>query len=181
MSEHTHAEFEILNGLPPYGPSPVPFSSTGQGTHREGFVVKFRPTKAEQWVGNFQPGLTSFHKVLVHPNHKYFVVVSGGEAYVVDPVTHSLVANFGGSIETAFEIPSQNAVLFSNGLWFELLGPSGLMWKTRRLSWDGMRNLQVLPSSVVGEGWCFDETWHRFSVELSDGKATGGGYNGPEP
>jgi hypothetical protein len=143
MSKHTQSEFEILNGLPAYGPLPLQFSSTGQGTHREGLVVKFRPTQAEEWVGNFQPGLTSFHKVLAHPNQNYFVVVSGGEAYVIDPVTHNLVANFGGSIETAFEIPTQNAVLFSNGLWFELLGPSGLMWKTKRLSWDGMPSVPI--------------------------------------
>ena len=181
MIEGAQSRFVILDGLPSYGPPALPFSSTGQGKHREGFVVRFCPANAEEWVGNFQPGLSSFHKVLVHPNQMHLIVVAGGEAYVVDPTTHELVANFGGSIEAAVEVLSLKAVLFSNGLWFELLGQNGLNWKTRRLSWDGMRNVQVLSTTVVGEGWCFDETWHKFSVDLSDGKASGGGYNGPEP
>jgi hypothetical protein len=174
-------KFEILDGLPPYGPLPLQFSSTGQGMHCEGLVVKFLPGEAEEWVGNFQLGLTSFRKVLAHPNQKHVVVVAGGKAYVVDPATRKLVTTFRGSIETATEVPTLKAILFSNGLWFELLGEGGLVWKTRRLSWDGMRNIEVGVLHVIGEGWRFDDTWHEFSLDLSSGEATGGAYDGPEP
>jgi hypothetical protein len=47
--------FEILPGLPPYGPLPVQFSATGCGTHREGFVVQFDGSSVP-WVGNDQRG-----------------------------------------------------------------------------------------------------------------------------
>ena len=50
-------KFEILSGLPPYGPSAEAFSATGQGKHKEGFVVRFRADDDNAWVGNFQPGL----------------------------------------------------------------------------------------------------------------------------
>jgi hypothetical protein len=173
--------FEILDGLLPYGPMPLQFSSTGQGMHREGLVVKFVPGEEEEWVGNFQPGLSSFHSVLAHPDHKHVVVVAGGEAYVVDPTARKLVTTFGVSIETAIDVPLLKAILFSNGLWFELLGEGGLMWKTRRLSWDGMRNVEVRDLQVRGEGWRFDDTWHEFALDLSNGKVTGGAYDGPEP
>jgi hypothetical protein len=46
--------FEVLTGLPPYGPPAERFSATGQGTHREGFVVRFTDSRGRQWVGNFQ-------------------------------------------------------------------------------------------------------------------------------
>ena len=44
--------WDILDGLPTSGPSAVPFSSTGQGEHREGLVVRFS-LPSETWVGNF--------------------------------------------------------------------------------------------------------------------------------
>lgn len=88
--------WEILNGLPAYGPMAEPFTATGKGTHSEGLVVKFK-NSTESWVGNFQRGFSSLDKVLQHPNGHLVVVVAGGTAYVVDPRTRSLMQHFGQS------------------------------------------------------------------------------------
>jgi hypothetical protein len=123
----------VLPGLPPYGAPPEPFSSTGLGSHREGFVVEFVPDDGPTWVGNFQHGSTSFDVVLVEPGMECLIVIAGGEAYVVEPNTRACVRTFGGQIEQVF-IPSPNTVVFSNGLWVEALGPSGLLWRSRRVT-----------------------------------------------
>ena len=64
--------WEVLEGLPVYGPMAVPFSATGQGTHREGLVVRFSPVTGT-WVGNFQRGLTSLDDVCAHPDGRHVV------------------------------------------------------------------------------------------------------------
>jgi hypothetical protein len=61
------ASFEILPGLPPYGPPAEAFPGN-YGKHREGFVVRFTPDEGESWAGNFQPGARGCDGVFAHPN-----------------------------------------------------------------------------------------------------------------
>jgi hypothetical protein len=107
--------WEVLEGLPVYGPMAVPFSATGQGTHREGLVVRFSPVTGT-WVGNFQRGLTSLDDVCAHPDGRHVVVVAGGTAYLVDVETRTLVAHFGAQIEQVLPVPANGYVLVGNGL-----------------------------------------------------------------
>ena len=39
--------FEILPGLPPYGPMAISFTKNGAREHREGLVVRFYPAASE--------------------------------------------------------------------------------------------------------------------------------------
>ena len=95
------SSFHVLPGLPPYGPLalPVPFSATGMGTHKEGFVVEFLPGESASWVGNFQRGLSKFDLVVNEPGSNRLIVVAGGEAYLVDPLTRRCERTFGGAIQ----------------------------------------------------------------------------------
>ena len=171
--------FELLPGLPPYGPEALPFSATGQGTHSEGLVVRFTADDGTCWTGNFQPGLGQCETVLRHPDERRFVVVAGGQAYVIDPNDSSRWEHFGGSIETALEISDLNALLFGNGLWFELLGANGTIWRSRRISWDGMRDVAIQGLTLTGQSWCYDDTWTDFALDLVEGTVNGGSYSGP--
>lgn len=171
--------FEILPGLPPYGPEALPFSATGLGTHSEGFVVRFLPDTECSWVGNFQPGMTNLRKVISHPDRKRLIVISGGEAYVIDPNTPNTWTHFGGAINFVQSVADLDAILFGNGLWFELLGAKSMMWQTRRISWDGMRDLEREGLTLTGRAWCFNDTWSDFTVDLAEGTVIGGSYNGP--
>lgn len=173
--------WEFLDGLPPYGPMAVPFSATGQGTHREGLVVRFSPP-AGSWVGNFQRGLSSLDEVFAHPNGRHIVVVAGGTAYVIEADRHSLVSHFGAQIEQVVLAPANGFVLLGNGLWFEALGPAGTAWRSRRISWDGMRKVSLAGTVVRGEAYAPegpDGTWYPFEVDVMTGTVSGGSYNGP--
>ena len=175
------AEFEILPGLPPYGPLPEQFSSTGMGMHSEGFVVRFFPPTGEDWVGNFQPGLTNCSTVIKHPNGHWLVVISGGKAYVVDPGIRNSIREFGGKIQDVLPIPELPAIVFGNGCCFKAVGQTGELWTSRRISWDGMRSLQVEHTTLQGEAYNpRTDRWFPFSLDLVSGQAEGGSYSGPD-
>ena len=170
--------YEVLPGLPAYGPLPELFSESGSGTYREGLVVEFHPDSSGPWVGNFQRGPTSYDGVFAHPDKQHLVVISGGSAYVIDPEAKRLVEIFGGFVEACFELGGD--LLFSNSIRLDLIGAAS-SWSTRRLAWDGLRITQITDAFVGGEAYHFDGSWHSFRVLLADGQAFGGAYNGPEP
>lgn len=176
---NSSAIYEILTGLPGEGRPPLSFSATGQGRYREGFVVKFESSDGVSWVGNFQPGLTKFSSVFEQEGGYTHLVISGGQAYVVRTETGELLAEFGGFIDWARPAGNYGKILTSNGVAFSLCSGAQTIWQTTRLSWDGFRNLELTPDSLKGEGWCPDDTWHTFEVNLENGKSVGGGYTGP--
>jgi len=171
--------FEILPGLPPYGPDAEPFSATGQGTQREGFVVRFASPDGSSWVGNFQRGLSRFDDAHGHPNGHDVLIVAGGQGYIVDPVYRSKRAYFGGDIESAFRRDDPPMVIFGNGLWFEAFDASGLRWRTGRISWDGMRDVALQANQITGEAWSpLEDGWMSFKVDTDTGRFVGGSYRG---
>ena len=170
-------EFKVLDGLPPYGPSAIPFSATGLGKHREGLVVEFFSGDEPSWTGNFQRGLTGYDTVFSHPDGQHIIVVSGGQAYVIDPDSQRLEKCFGAQIEYAELARDLDAIVFGNGLWFETVFPSGTI-ATKRLSWDGMQEIKRDGQHLTGKAYdpMLDE-WVAFSVDLLEGIVTGGSYN----
>ena len=171
------SSFRKLPGLPPYGPLPLQFSSTGQGMHSEGFVVEFLPGSRMSWVGNFQPGLSSYTEAIGHPDGRRVIVISGGEGYIVDPQTQQVDTMFGGAIEYCAHVPDLKAAVFGNGLWFEIIFGDGSRTVTRRISWDGMTGIEILGDRLRGRA--FDpmtESSVPFEVNLLDGTHTGGSY-----
>ena len=178
--ENPGVEWEVLPGLPAYGDPALPFSATGLGLHREGFVVRFQ-VGGSTWTGNFQRGFGGCETVLLHPNGRDVIVLAGGTAYVVHPGTRALRRIFGGDIQFAAQIPGDAAVVVGNGLWFESVPPEGEGWRTRRISWDGMRKIRFVDASLVGEAYTpMGDAWYPFAVDVESGNVTGGSYNGPD-
>ena len=178
---HRVAKFEVLPGLPPNGDSPEAFTATGQGRHREGYVLRFKPEAAIPWVGNFQSGQSSFNLVCDHPNGRELIVVAGGQGYVVDPADKAKREYWSCQIEAVIPVPELGVLVFGNGLWFEAVGPSGRFWTTRRISWDGMQNVRCEGLRLLGEAWypISGGSWLPFEVDILSGECSGGSYNGP--
>jgi hypothetical protein len=170
--------FEKLPGLPGTGSLPEQFSPTRSGTHRECFVVKFFPDRGKPWVGNFQHGHLSFDGAYQHPNNQHVLVVSHGEGYVIDPQTKELVELAGGGIKSVHVLDDPRLLLLISDIAFEVLGPTGRLWHTRRLSWDGFRNLKIADPEITGEGWnALDQLWQPFKVDIRTGRSEGGAYD----
>jgi len=52
----------------------------------------------------------------------------------------------------------------------------GAIWHSRRISWDGFRDLILLDGELKGAAWMFDDIWHPFTVSLASGVVEGGSY-----
>lgn len=172
------ARHQVLTGLPAYGPPAEPFTAGGHGAHREGFVVGFADMEGRRWVGNFQPGLGGVDTAVDHPDGRRLIVIAGGQGYVVDPEDPSYRDFFGGQIEVVLPLPNPG-LLLGNGLWFEAIGPEGLLWRSDRISWDGMRSLKITGPNLSGEAWDpLSDSWVPFALDLITGRSRGGSYEG---
>jgi hypothetical protein len=175
------SRWRVLTGLPATGPPPEQFSATGRGTHREGLVVEVVPDSGDPWIGNFQGGIGGLADVFAEPGTHHLIVVAEGTAYVVDPETRTLVRTFGGGLELVIEDLARHQLIFSNGLWFEAVGGGGTRWRSRRVSWDGLRSVRIEDGAIRGEAFSpFDDDWHGFGIDLADGAAVGGCYSEPQ-
>ena len=170
--------WEVLSGLPAYGPPALNFSATGQGKHREGLVVRFTTESGDPWVGNFQPGMTGFCWVVQHPDKEHVIVVAGGEAYAVNTCTKTCVLTFGGQIMWAADIPESGLLLFASLTDVLAVRKTGIAWRSRRISWDGMRDMRIEGSWLIGEAYSpiSHPSWRPFRVEVTTGRAEGGTY-----
>lgn len=172
--------FEVLEGLPPYGPRAEPFPSIGRATYSEGFVVRFFPTNGDPWVGNFAAGLSSLCTVETHPDGQRLVIISGGAGYIINPENCKEVTEIGYWFTGLLRVGDM--LIMTSPIDLEAIGPEGRRWRTKRISWDGLRNLALADDGrvITGEAWTFaDEEWIAFEVDLGTGEVKGGSYSGP--
>lgn len=143
---------------------------------REGTVVEFT-TDEGVWVGNFQPGLGGLQFAGLHPNEVDVVVIAAGDLWVVNTNEKTAFRTL-PALEGILEVHNPEGwILSRQGLALARLGPKGLMWHTRRLSWDGFDQLHIVQDELRGLAWSpIDDKWCAFSVELNTGKSTGGSY-----
>jgi hypothetical protein len=167
---------KLLSGLPPYGPMWTAFPPEWGSIGREGTVVEFG-TEAGAWVANFRSGLGGLRFASLLPDKRNAIVIAGGDLWIIELATRTAVREL-PAIEAMWEVQGPEGWVFSRqGIAFARLGAQGLMWHTRRLSWDGFDQVKIdrgelrgLAWSPVGDGWC------PFSVELETGRSEGGSY-----
>ncbi len=171
--------FRRRPGLPPYGPLATAFPEEWGRRSHEGLVVEFEPSASEVWVGNFQPGIGGLDEVRAHPNGHDVLVVAAGDIWVVDPDTRR-GEQLAPAADAAWDVSEPEGVVFSRqGLAFLRLGPSGLLWHTRRLSWDGFDRVEIRDNELTGFAWSWrpGEEWTPFRVDLRSGRSSGGSYS----
>jgi hypothetical protein len=169
--------FEILPGLPPYGPMAISFTRNGAREHREGLVVRFYPTASEPWVGNFIGGETACNIVVDHPNEAYVIVVAQGEACIVDPERRAILDCIAWDTDQVFSIPSPRLVIFQRLTDFIAIGADNSGWLSPRISWDGFRNVEVHETDLSGEAYSpVSDAWVPFRLDLLTGHCTDGIY-----
>lgn len=175
MNEST--SFRILPGLPPYGTPASAFPGSWGRSGREGLVVEFQVGDSLRWVGNFRPGLGGVHAVQEHPDGHRVLVLSSGCLWVVDPYSRQ-AEEIEGAVDEMLQIEgSKDLIVSRQGLAFLRLGPAGVVWHTRRLSWDGFSDVHVTRTSIQGLAWSpLDEKWHPFAIDPETGQASGGSF-----
>ena len=169
--------YRLLPGLPPYGEIPQTCPASWGRLGREGVVVAFEPRPGGAWTGNFAPGVCGVSAVRPHPDGRRVLVLASGDAWEVDPETRSgeLVLQ-GVSALWPVDAPS-GFVVDRDGLSFARLGPHGVVWRTRRLSWDGFSGVHVGDHEIRGLAWdAVNNAWLPFEVDLATGASRGGSF-----
>jgi hypothetical protein len=180
------ARFKILPGLPGTGPRHLAFPAQSKAEYNEGLVVKFFPTKAAPWIANFATGLLVGRPDAVFECHDGLrvLVVSGGDAWVVDPEDPASATQIDNWTTQVIDAPEYKMLILGNPISFLGLGPTGLVWKSQRISWDGFRGLTVDGPVLSGESWTpMDQRqpWVRFQLDITNGEHQGGAYANKSP
>ncbi len=181
------SQFEILAGLPPYGPMPLPFSPGNSWAHAEGLVIRFRPNDADAWVGNFQRGETWLDTVLAHPDKRQILVIAGGTGYVIDLEAREQTRQ--GKVDEmlsskhiahADHLPDLGILLLSDGFRFGALKADGGSWTSDNINWEGdMCNVAIRGACLSAEVPSMDrKRWLPVELDLNTGQCVGGGPRG---
>ena len=167
--------FRRLSGLPSHGSlaRTIP-PGWGHGA-REGLVVEFQRPDGSLWIGNFEPGLGGLDAVLTHPNGSDVLVAAEGQLWHVDAMTQEVV-RLAPAVFATWELSDPPRRLFNNqDIEFLCVGREGVIWRTRRISWDGFRHVRLNDEVLEGEAWSpSDDRWLPFRVALADGRVAGG-------
>jgi hypothetical protein len=112
------------------------------------------------------------------PDPAWICVVAGGYAYLMDTCDPARWEQVAYRPVTNVTAVAEHALLVFAGFHSLLAwGPSGRIWETGRLSWDGLRVTEIRGETLLGMGW--DMTSDRefeFKVNLKTGDHVGGGY-----
>lgn len=168
-----------LPGLPPYGPAALSFPRSD--AFSEGFVVEFVTERSETWVGNFAKWNKRESSIHTELGSSAVVIVAGGAGYLVDADHQCLIREVGFDLQQLWFVADIGAIVTLNGLWFEAFDADQTLWRSRRFSWDGTRNVNCSGAIVTGDA--FDpmtDGWMPFRLDLTTGDVEGGSYNGPD-
>jgi hypothetical protein len=171
--------FRRLPGVPPYGPSAIPFPSEWGRSGHEGLVMEFATDDGNKWVGNFGPGLGGIDDVRVHPNERDVLVTSTGALWQVSPESR-MAEEIAPAVFGVWQV-ADGLVHNHQDIAFTCLGKAGVLWHTRRISWDGFDKLRFEGERLTGQAWSpIEDGWLPFSVDLRTGAVDGGSCTGPE-
>ncbi len=143
-------------------------------------VVPGVPSKTGRaWAGFFALGFDSdqvVSAVCSCPDPDSLCAVAGGYAYVVnatDPTQWFRIEQ--RPVVDLRVVHELHLLLFTGFTSITALGPAGLAWTTKRLSWEGIRIAEISGAELRGFGW--DPTSDKevpFVVDLKTGQHTGG-------
>lgn len=176
MADDSECSVRLLPGLPPYGPMATAFPAEWGQLGREGTVVEFN-SGTEVWVANVRPGLDGLKFAELHPKGGAAIVIASGDLWMIDLRTRAAVQML-PAIEAMWRVQNPEGWVFSRqGIALARLGPNGLIWHTRRLSFDGFDEVHIDEHEVRGLAWSpLDDTWRPFIVDITTGKSAGGSY-----
>lgn len=170
--------FEILKSLPVYGPMYVSVAENDEEYYQEGFPVKIFTKDGNYWVANFKPGWTDLNKVFDFIEQNKILVIAGGLAYLMELEVQKPLKIFGIDFKYCFVF--ENQIIFSGNTDITILNTENWnVWRSNRISWDGIENLKLENHILSGE--CYDPTnsieeWTDFTLNILTKEIKGGSW-----
>ena len=153
-------------------------SASKQGG-RDGIIVEVRPAQGLPWLGTFAFGQITpkgSSGVFTTPNVERLCVVSRGEGYFVSTIAPGSWERVALTpIIEVHPIQAQEIIVFAEFTRLVAYGRTGLKWKTKRLTWDSLKIIEVTDTFIKGEFWDIHrEVTENFTVDLTTGVHEGG-------
>jgi hypothetical protein len=156
------------------------FPGANQDGGKDGLLARITPSQsADPWLGVFEFGDQSEQLVSgcwSHPDPFTVCVVARGRGYFVNagfPTSWTEVISF--PVTSVIPVVDEGLLLFADFTEVSAYSNEGLAWRTRQLSWDGLKITAIEAGRIIGLG--HDPTLPtavEFAVDLKSGFATGG-------
>lgn len=156
----------------------VPVTDTGEPFYSEGFVVRFYKADGLEWVANFQPGWSDLKQVIEFEKTQNILVIANGTCYLMDPNETKPIDVFGASYSNIFKAGNDRLVL-QDLTDLTIVEPDGSHWNSKRISWDGLKEIKVMNNCVTGLSYnpiLDGEEWNTFTYDLNTKRLTGGSF-----
>lgn len=146
---------------------------------KDGLVVATHAHCGKCWIGVFAFGDISgkgTSGLFTTPDPDRLCVISRGVGYLVDAnIPEKWEAIRSIPILDVRLIPSHCIIVFANYTELVAYGLKGIVWRTKRLAWDGLKITEVTGSHICGEYEDVQtEQIGTFMVDLSNGSHEGG-------
>lgn len=113
------------------------------------------------------------------PRPDDLLAVAGGYAYLADTLAPERPLHLTlRPVAQVLPAPDANLLLLAGFHTIAAIGPTGLLWETARLTWEGLTLTDIRDNQLRGLGW--DMRTDRelpFTVDLATGSHTGGAFN----
>jgi hypothetical protein len=155
------------------------FPSRTTSGGKDGVTVQIVPQREAAWVGTFAFGpfgQNGVSGVYTTPHPDRVCVISRGKAYFA--VTNRPEACEVLAFHPVLDVltsTEHGLIIFSNHTELLAFDSSGMRWRTKRLSWDSLRIVEMKNGRILGEFWDIrSEQMSTFSVDIVSGKHEGG-------
>lgn len=152
------------------------YSSTTQHADWPPVSVRITPVDGDPWFASFNRADSAGPlEIAKAGNQTTLAIVAGRSGYIIDVDDPDAWLAVPAYVEGLRYLEGSDMVVFWDAT--SLLGYRGLtpLWRTGRLSYDGIRLASATEASLMGSGWSAPRaTWVAFEVDLRTGASTGG-------
>jgi hypothetical protein len=172
-------ECERLSETPRTAPPHYYFPGASTQGGRDGILVEVRPEHGQPWLGTFAFGQIApkgVSGIFTTPDPQRLCVVSKGEGYFVSATTPTAWEAIRATpIIHVRSIGAQGIIVFASFTELVAYGSAGMKWRTKRLTWDNLKIVEVTDAFIKGEFWDIrSEATANFVVDLATGTHQGG-------
>lgn len=171
-------EFEHLNELDSVHTRRLFFPGGTSAGGSDGINVHVIPHNGVDWVGTFASGRLGSNAstgVWTTPNPTKLCIISQGQGYIVDALSPGACEPL--PIFPIFAVRSSakhRLLIFASYTELLAYGVMGVIWRTKRLSWDGLKLTSMTEDQLCGHFWDIrSESEQSFTVDLATGNDNG--------
>ena len=170
---------KVLDELPTTKLRTLYFPGASEISGRDGLIVSVIPNQGSPWIGIFGFGFGggAVTALVGTPDANKLLVVSRGAGYFVSSENPS---DWHGireiiPITTVWPAPERGIIVLADYTKIAAFDAAGLVWKTGRISFDGIVITNIDSGYVEGEAWDpMTPVRPRFRVDIRSGKHEGG-------